>query len=89
MRAFKIEPPPFGQRKVRVETDAYRLPGVVLHDHRNAVRNAAGANIRIACGLLAAEGLQALVQIVIADKRIDPEIRAAQQRAAKIEADIA
>jgi len=45
--AFEIEPPAIEQRKIRVEADADGLPGVVLDDHRHAVRNAAGADVGV------------------------------------------
>lgn len=87
--SFKVEPPAVCQWKVRVKSEAHPLPGVVLDNHGHAVRNPTRANIGIARRLVAAKTLQALVQIVVTDKSVDTKIRAAQQRAAEIDADIA
>ena len=76
--AFEIEPPAVGQRDIRVKANAKRLPGVILNNGGDTGRNAARANIRIGCGLLAPEGFHPLMQIVVADKAIDAEIGAAQ-----------
>src|SRR5512143_314827 len=87
--SFKVEPPAVCQWKVRVKSEAHPLPGVVLDNHGHAVCNPTRTNIGIARRLVAAKTLQALVQIVVTDKSVDAKIRAAQQRAAEIDADIA
>src|SRR4029079_8978104 len=78
INALKIESPTRGQREIRIEADAHRLPGVVFHDGGNAVRNPARADIGVSGSLLTTERFHALVQIVIADETVDTEIGAAQ-----------
>src|SRR5581483_796372 len=86
---FKVETPPVEQGKICVQAETQCLPGIVFDNDRNAVRYASLANKGVACGLPTTKGFQTLMQIMVPNESVDAEIRATQERAAEIDADVA